>query len=170
MIRITWGILSLVLTGGAISGGPADPQTVLSKILADPTRAEPAFVALRATGDKHILPLLTALARSGDRNRRRFAVAALAEIAPAEATGALLERAKSDDDKSVRVEAMARLLATEALDDDHLPDLLRSADEEIRCMIADAMVRRGRGHAALHAAAGCYGSRGSGISYPAIRA
>ena len=119
----------------------ADPQAVLTRLLG--TEGKPqdwAWLALRATGDKELLPLLEALAKSGDVRLRQFAVACLAEIAGKEAAPALADRLANDSENSIRVDALVALVAAGA----QTPDLLRAAlasnDEQIRCIAARALV------------------------------
>ena len=120
-------------------------MSVLAEMLADPQQIETALQALRATEDKAILPILLALCRSEAADRRRFAVVALAEMFEVQAAAALVERMTADPDRGIRIEAAARLMFLDALEADRLLEATRAPDEEIRCMAADAMVRKGRG-------------------------
>ena len=72
--------IACLLTFGPARADPPDPLRRLGEMLGDPARTEVVLVALRSTGDKHLEPLLVALARSPDPARRAFAVAGLAEI------------------------------------------------------------------------------------------
>jgi len=154
LIRDTCAIAGILLAGvmtafARPASAAPDPQAVLSKLLSDPVKVEAAFVALRATADKDLEPLLLALCRSAEARRRRFAMAAMVEIFQADAAAALSERLK-DDDRNVRIEAAARLLALKVMSDRQLRQALGSEDPEIRCMAADAMVRLGKGESAIN--------------------
>jgi len=163
LIRGTCAIAAIFLAGmmttfARSTSAATDPLAVLSKLLSDPVEAEAALVALRATADKDLKPLLLALCRSADSRRRRFAMSAMVEIFQAGAAPALSERLK-DDDRNIRIEATARLLAIEALSDQQLRQALSSEDPEIRCLAADAMVRLGKGEMVIDVLEGLAGSQ-----------
>jgi len=145
-------VLIVAAVCASIGAAPADdndPLAILSRMLADSEKTEPVLVSLRATGDKDLKLLLEALSRSKDPQKRRFAVAAMVEIFDREAVDLLKQRLTADPSKAIRVSAMARLVALDALKTDEIGKLLSSSDEEIRCLAADAMVRREQGRSVL---------------------
>ena len=157
MRRNRIAILVTFLMISASSSAARDPEAVLSEMLNDPRKVQAALVALQTTRDADLKVLLVALTRSADPGRRRFAIAALSRLAEeaeeikAEVAAVLKQRFAGDPDTAVRLEAMARLLAMEALDGLEIRDALGASDERVRCLAADALLRRGEGAFALEA-------------------
>ena len=148
MSKLITTTMMMCLAAGA-AAQPTDPQQLLGEMLSNADKAEAAWVALRATDDADLRPMLDALSRSEDASRRRFAVEALAEMFKVQAADVIAERAFGDSDRLTRLEAAARLLWLEGVGDQHVDQALASKDEEVRSMAADTMVRRGRGFAAV---------------------
>jgi len=120
-----------------------DPLAVLAKLLRERQTADVALLTLRATSDKELLPLLEALAKSGDTRLRQFAVEHLADVAGKDATPALADRFLHDSDNAIRVKALVDLLRLETIPADPLREALKSNDEKIRCLAARALVKQG---------------------------
>ena len=119
----------------------------LSKVFDDARQTRLALPALRATGDRGLLPVFAALSRSSDRKLRMFAASSLAELGGAEAVAALREQLWKDPAMAVRVEALLRLLAMDAISDKQLVEALKISDEAVQSLAARALIRRGRGAA-----------------------
>ncbi len=113
--------------------------------LGDKRSINMVLTVLRATGDKHLLPLFTAVSRSADKKRRLFAVSALPEIGDKASAPVLLERLRKDPLMAVRSEALIRLLDLKAISDEQLIEVLKTSDDGIQCIAARELVRRGRG-------------------------
>ncbi len=120
----------------------------LSKVFDDVRLTRGALPALRATGDKGLLPIFVALSRSSDRKLRLFATSSLAELGGPEAAEALQERLWRDPAMAIRAEALLRLLDMEAVSDKQLVEALKISDEAVQSLAARALIRRGRGGAA----------------------
>jgi len=140
-------VCALLAGSASVSAQPksaADPQAVLVKLLRERQSADMALLALRATGDKELLPWLEALAKSGDARLRQFAVACMTELAGKDATRALADRFIHDSDSTVRIEALIALLGLDAIPADPLREALKSSDENIQCIAARALVKLGQ--------------------------
>jgi len=138
--------IAMILLTAATAAAESDPQVVLADMLAGGD-AEAAWVALRATEDANLQPMLEALSRSPSPARRRFALAALAELLEDRAADLLAEHAFGEEDRGVRLEAAARLLWLDGVSDEIIERALASEDREVRSMAVDTMVRHGRGFA-----------------------
>lgn len=123
----------------------AAPSAWLAAALKDPARAPRVLTALRATKDRDLLPLLTALAGSGNRDHRLFAVSALAEIMGKEAAPHLHKVLRSDPANVVRSEAMIFLLDLKAISAEQLEATLSVGDEGLQSLAARGLVEMGRG-------------------------
>ncbi len=124
---------------GTISG---EGMAHLLGMLEDPAKANGMFAALRTTENPALVPLFTALTRSGDKKRRLFGVVALAGLDANAATPVLLERIKTDPFMAVRAEALGRLLEAGTLTDQQIADALAVSDENVQCLAARALVDR----------------------------
>ena len=142
--------LPVVARGADPAANPAaDAKAYLVSAIADPEKANIVMVALRATGDKELTPLLTAMAKSSDERHRRFALAALGETAKKDAAGVMVERLRNDDAVSVRAEAIIQLVNMDAASADQLAEALKVPDEGIQLLACRAIVKQGNPTAAL---------------------
>ena len=136
------------------SAGPAWSQdskaamAYLSKVFDDAGQTRRALPALRATGDKDLLPVFVALSRSSDRKLRLFATSTLAELGGRGAAEALQERLTRDPTMAIRAEALLRLIELKAISDKQLVEALKISDEAVQSLAARELIRRGRGGAA----------------------
>jgi hypothetical protein len=139
-----------VLLLGALAGellaaeaAATAPQDVLRALLADPATTDATLAALAAAGDKELLPVFAAAARTGDRARRMLAVSAAAKLAGADAADILQDRLARDDDALVRSESLVQLIELKAISDEQLTQLLWASDPMVRCLAARALARHG---------------------------
>ncbi|MCJ7544207.1 MAG: HEAT repeat domain-containing protein [Phycisphaerae bacterium] len=141
----------------ALAGEPAcsdtpeapAPQDALRALLGDPTTADATLAALAATGDRELLPVFAAAAKTGDRARRMLAVSAAAKLAGKGAADILYDRLRHDEADEVRSEALVQLISLEAVSNDQLTQLLQANDPTLRCLAARALVRAGQAGPAL---------------------
>lgn len=120
----------------------------LQELLADPSAAPEALVALRLTNDHDLAPIFVAMTRSAEKESRLFATASLSAVAGDDAAEPLLERLRSDTMMVVRAEAMAQLSELNALSVRDLREALDIEDETIQCMAARALVMEEHGSVA----------------------
>ena len=134
-------ILLLAMASGAALG-QADEAALayLEQALGDPALAPVVMMALRTTGDEDLLPLFVALTRSADKRIRLFATSSMWELADANAAPALLERLDEDPAMVVRAEAIAQLVALDAIPISRLVAALNIPDENVQLMAARALV------------------------------
>lgn len=144
-------LCSALASGPARSASPDPPapQEVLRGLLVDPATVDATLAALAATGDRELLPVFAAAARSPDRARRALAVSAAAKLAGKGAADILQDRLRRDDAAEVRREALVQLIALEAVSNEQLTELLQADDPTLRCLAARALVRAGRAGPAI---------------------
>jgi HEAT repeat protein len=139
------------------SSAPAkSAREYLAGALADQKRSQAVWIALAATKDPAVMPLLKALARSEDERGRRFAVAAIGQLATEDGWALLRERLAEDPSMPVRAEALGHLLEAEQVGADDLEAALQAKDPTIQLLAARGLVRLGhpsRGLATLEALA-----------------
>ena len=134
-------ILLLASAPGAVLG-QADEVALayLQQALGDPDLAPVVMMALRTTGDEDLLPLFVALTRSADKRIRLFATSSMWELGDANVAPALLERLDEDPAMAVRAEAIAQLVALDAIPISRLVAALNIPDENVQLMAARALV------------------------------
>ena len=141
----------LLIPAGLAAQTHQDAQSYLAKALADSEKASETLAALRATKDQDLLPFFAALSRSGDKNHRLFATAAMAEIAGERAAPFLLERLRKDPSMVIRGEALVNLISLKAISTEGLLEALSAADENVQCLAARGLAEAGRADLALDA-------------------
>jgi len=157
-------LLIAVLAAGAAGQDTAAASAYLHNVMADPEMSPIVMMSLRTTGDKELLPLFVALTRSSDKRVRLFATSSIAELADADAAPALLERLDSDPAMAVRAEAIAQLLALDAIPLGQLVEALDIPDENVQLIAARALVHKDNFAAAVGALERLTGSNDKNIA------
>jgi len=107
-------------------------QKYLLSALKDRRRAPPALAALRATGDRDLVPLFVALTRRTGQPGQIMGIAGLAQLGGPQAIEALHNMARKDRSVRARTQALAELLAMGAANTKLLLELTGSpADDAI---------------------------------------
>lgn len=143
LMRLTAIVTCIVLAPAlalaqTASAPTADPQAAIIKLLRDPQTAQGVLAALRATGDKDLAPLYTALSNSQDKDWRLFGTDSLIEVVGKDAAPALSQRLKDDPSMIIRSEALLGLSALKLITKEQLAEAMKSPDEHLQCMAARA--------------------------------
>jgi HEAT repeat protein len=126
----------------------ADPAVeYLKTALNNPNSAPYAMAMLASTQDTALLDVFEALAKSRDKETRLYAVGVLEPLAGELAVPILRDRLNKDPRMAVRVEALAQLIALEAITDAQLTDVLAIDDDSMRLLAAQTLAQRGQGAA-----------------------
>ena len=154
MIIVPMSAMLAVLagTGTARAQIAEPPQTAmgyLEGMLKDPKTANATVGALRSTDDPALVPLLEAMTRSDDKDRRLFGVAALPEAQGKRAANALIERVNYDQSMPIRAEALARLIGLDVLTAEHLAGAMKIPDDNVKSLACRALVDKGKAELAL---------------------
>lgn len=123
-------------------------QKYLLSALKDNRQAPLALAALRATGDRDLVPLFAALTRATGRPNHIMGIAGLAQLGGPQAIEALHHLARRDPSERDRTQALAELLAMEAANTELLLELSDSPVDGVRLVAARELVIRGRGREA----------------------
>ena len=126
-------------------------QKYLLSALKDSRRAPPALAALRATGDRDLVPLFVALTRVTGRPNHIMGIAGLAQLGGPQAIEALHHVARRNPSDSARTQALAELLAMKAANVKLLLELSGSPVEGVRLVASRELVIQGRGGDAVAA-------------------
>ncbi len=128
------------------------PQTALSYLegmIKDIKTANATVGTLGTTEDPALAPLLVAMTRSADKERRLFGVAALPRIEGKKAANVLIERVNYDQSMPIRAEALARLIALDALTPEQLAGALKIPDDSVQSIACRSLVEKGKADLAL---------------------
>lgn len=120
----------------------------LGECFAETADARATLGVLAVTGDKDLLPLFLACARSKDKDFRLFAVQTLADLDDPQADRALRERVQIDPAYPVRGLALFHLLRRNAVTTAQLQDALLTPDDYVRCLASVGLIRAGKGNLA----------------------
>jgi len=132
-----------------IAEGPQTPLGYLQGMLKDPKTANATVGTLQTTEDPALAPLLVAMTRSADKERRLFGVAALSQAEGKKAANVLIERVNDDDSNSIRAEALARLVALDVMDPNRLAIAMKIPDDSVQSIACRALVEKGKADLAL---------------------
>ena len=90
---------------------PQTPLEYLSGMIKDPKTTNETLAALGTTNDKALVPLLVAMTKSKQENRRLFGVSTLPDLDGKRSANTLIERVNYDQSMPIRAEALARLIS-----------------------------------------------------------
>lgn len=122
-----------------------DPLGFLTSKLHDPKHTTNVLAALRASEDPDLLPMFEAFCRSGDKDYRLFATAALAQIGKDKAKDALSQRLADDPSPAVRIEAMLGLSTLKLITPQQAVEAMKSPDEQLQMIAARSAARMAAG-------------------------
>ncbi|MFP4104446.1 MAG: HEAT repeat domain-containing protein [Phycisphaerae bacterium] len=126
----------------------ADPASVLRETISSDRDLWVAMVALRATEEEELVPFFIAATQAKDKKHRFQAIGALRDIGTAEAGKALVTVVRTDDDPTLRAEALVHAIAMEAISDAQLTEAMQQKDERVQSLAARELVARGKGKTA----------------------
>ena len=132
-----------------IAEGPQTPLGYLQGMLKDTKTANATVGTLQTTEDPALAPLLEAMTRSADKERRLFGVAALSQAQGKKAANELNERVNYDQSMPIRAEALARLIALDALTPEQLAGALKIPDDSVQSIACRTLVEKGKADLAL---------------------
>ena len=132
-----------------IAEQPQTPLAYLEGMVKDPKTANATVGTLQTTEDPNLVPLLVAMTRSDDKERRLFGVAALPQTEGKKAANVLIERVNYDQAMPIRAEALARLIALDALTPEQLAGALKIPDDSVQSLACRALVEKGKADLAL---------------------
>jgi len=152
MMIVPMSAVLAVLAGAARAQIAEPPQTAmgyLEAMLKDPKTANMTVGALVSTSDPALVPLLEAMTRSDDKERRLFGVAALPEVQGKRAANALIERVNDDQSMPIKAEALARLISLDVLAAEHLAGAMKIPDDNVQSLACRALVDKGKADLAM---------------------
>lgn len=132
-----------------IAEGPQTALGYLEGMVKDPKTANGTVGTLQTTEDPALAPLLAAMTKSDDKERRLFGVAALAQAQGKQAANTLIERVNYDQSMPIRAEALARLIALKVLTPEQLAGALKIPDDSVQSLACRALVEMGKADLAL---------------------
>ena len=132
-----------------IAEAPRTALGYLQGMIKDPKTANATVGTLQTTEDPALAPLLVAMTRSADKERRLFGVAALSQAEGKKAANVLIERVNYDQSMPIRAEALARLIALDALTPEQLAGALKIPDDSVQSIACRALVEKGKADLAL---------------------
>jgi len=154
----------MISLASAAQSAPTDGVAVLKGLISDPDPkiVNMAILALRATDDRDLVPLMQALSKSGNRGFRLFAVSSISQLVwekknplspdqerqhlwtENDAGPLLIDRIANDSDNTVRAEALQTLVDLKLQTGDVLMTAAKLGDESVQCIAARALVDMGR--------------------------
>jgi HEAT repeat protein len=132
-----------------IAGEPRTALGYLEGMIKDPKTANATVGTLQTTEDPALAPLLAAMTRSADKERRLFGVAVLPQFEGKKAANVLIERVNYDPSMPIRAEALARLIALDALTPEQLAGALKIPDDSVQSIACRALAEKGKADLAL---------------------